>query len=224
MFRFDPRRCAAGMSWATLVLAAGAALLLILSDPLAAQTAQEIKKAAADAIRQLDLQTEFMPPPRLWRITVPREFVWLAIALAIAVLLYSFSDMIPIWRFGRSGEWADAAAEAGEVGPKTPAAVMVAADELARQGRFVEAMHVLLLQSLADIRRHLDEEFADSLTSREILRSTRLSQQGRASLKEIVGRVEWTYFGEHPAVLMDYVACRQSFNDLAQALHGSAKS
>ena len=47
----------------------------------------------------------------------------------------------------------------------------------------------------------LDEQFADSLTSREILRSTRLSDAGRASLRDIVNRVEWTYFGEHPAAL-----------------------
>ena len=110
----------------------------------------------------------------------------------------------------------------GDVKARTPAAVLGAADELAADGRFVEAMHVLLLQGLADIRRDLDEQFADSLTSREILRSTRLSDAGRGSLREIINRVEWTYFGEHPAALPDYVACRASFNALAQALHGGA--
>ena len=51
---------------------------------------------------------------------------------------------------------------ASQTGPRTPEVVLGAADELAAQGRFVEAMHVLLLQALADIRRRLDEEFADS--------------------------------------------------------------
>jgi hypothetical protein len=97
---------------------------------------------------------------------------------------------------------------------------MVTADELARQGRFVEAMHTLLLQSLADIRLRLDERFADSLTSREILRSARLPERGRAPLREIIARVEWTYFGEHPAEAADYQACRQRFGELAEALHG----
>ncbi|HZC79118.1 MAG TPA: DUF4129 domain-containing protein, partial [Ktedonobacterales bacterium] len=95
-------------------------------------------------------------------------------------------------------------------------------DELAAQGRFVEAMHVLLLQGLAAIRAGLDEEFADSLTSREILRRARLSDPGRASLRDIVNRVEWTYFGQYPAALADYEACRTSFNTLTQALHGGA--
>ncbi len=108
------------------------------------------------------------------------------------------------------------------VAARTPAAVLGAADELAAEGRFVEAMHVLLLQGLADIRQGLDEQFADSLTSREILRSTRLSDAGRAALRDIVNRVEWTYFGRHPAASADYAACRASFNALAQALHGTA--
>jgi hypothetical protein len=81
---------------------------------------------------------------------------------------------------------------------------------------------VLLLQGLADIRQGLDEQFADSLTSREILRHTKLSDTGRAALRDIVSRVEWTYFGDHPAALADYEACRASFNALVQALHGDA--
>ena len=76
-----------------------------------------------------------------------------------------------------------------------------AADELAAQGHFVEAMHVLLLQALADIRRRLREEFADSMTSREILRSKHLSDDLRGPLREVVNRVEVTYFGEQPAAI-----------------------
>jgi hypothetical protein len=38
----------------------------------------------------------------------------------------------------------------------------------------------------------------------------------------VVNRVEWTYFGEHPAAREDYLACRSSFSALAQALAGSA--
>ena len=68
----------------------------------------------------------------------------------------------------------------------------------------------------------LDEQFADSLTSREILRSTKLSDAGRAALRDIINRVELTYFGQHPAALADYAACRASFNALAHSLHGTA--
>ena len=105
---------------------------------------------------------------------------------------------------------------------RDPALVLAAADELAGEGRYAEAMHVLLLRGLADIRARLDEPFADSLTSREILRSTRLPDKARDSLRDVVGRVEWTYFGEYPAGQQDYAACRTSFNALERALHGSA--
>jgi hypothetical protein len=49
-----------------------------------------------------------------------------------------------------------------------------------------------------------------------------LPDPGRASLRDIVNRVELTYFGQYPAALPDYEACRASFNTLTQALHGSA--
>jgi hypothetical protein len=148
--------------------------------------------------------------------------LWLVIAVAIGVLLYSLRDMLPIWRLRHGRTWTTEEALAGEAEACTPAAVLSTADELAGQGRFVEAIHVLLLQGLADIRRGLDQQFADSLTSREILRSAKLSDAGRASLRDIINRVELTYFGEHPAALPDYVACRASFHTLAHALDGSA--
>jgi hypothetical protein len=203
--------------------------LFVLCQPLAAQTSQtpqDAQKVAEQAIRKLDLQTTLPrgPEPLLFNFgnfKMPQEVLWLVIAVALGVLIYAFRDYIPIWRWGQGGAWApdEALGAGGEA--RAPTAVLGAADDLAAEGRYVEAMHVLLLQSLADIRQGLDEQFADSLTSREILRSTRLSEAGRAPLRDIINRVEWTYFGEHPAALADYEACRTSFNALVQALHGS---
>jgi hypothetical protein len=193
--------------------------------PAAAQTPQEVQAITEQVIRQRDLQATLPTgpePPRLFNLKLPDEVLWLVIAVAIAVLLYAFRDMIPILRLGRTGGWTGDEAAPGEVKARPPEAVLGAADELAAAGRFVEAMHVLLLQGLADIRRGLDEQFADSLTSREILRSTRLSDAGRDSLRDIINRVELSYFGRYPAALADYVACRASFNALVQALHGRA--
>ena len=199
-------------------------IFCLLAIPAAAQTPQDIKRTAEQAIRKLDLQTELPREPEKPRITIklPNEVLWVVIAIALGVLLYAFRDMVPVLRlWGRGGTWSADEAVAGEVEARPPNQVLGAADELAAEGRFVEAMHVLLLQGLADIRARLDEQFADSLTSREILRSTKLSETGRSSLRDIVNRVEWTYFGEHPAALADYVACRASFNSLTQALHGT---
>jgi hypothetical protein len=199
------------------------ALLFVLpGGPLAAQAPQDPRAAAEQAIRRLDLQTELPRDPESahLRIRLPAELAWLMAAVGVGLLIYMFSDMLPVWGFaarGTSGLEEDAAA--GTVA-KPPEAVLAAADDLARQGRFVDAMHVLLLQGLADIRRHLGEQFADSLTSREILRSTKLADAGRVPLRDIITRVEWTYFGKHPAEREDYAACRASFDALARSLHG----
>jgi hypothetical protein len=192
-----------------------------LAAPVAAQT-QDPRVAAEQAIRRLGLQTELPhdPEQKPFQIQLPAEALWLMVAIGLALLVYMFRDMLPALGFAPRGQ-----VDAGEEGidgtvAKPPEQVLAAADDLARQGRFVDAMHVLLLQGLADIRRQLGEQFADSFTSREILRSTKLSEAGREPLRDIITRVEWTYFGKHPAEREDYLACRASFDALAHALFG----
>jgi hypothetical protein len=205
---------------------AAAAMLALLGGRVVAQTPQQIQQLGDQAIRRLDLQTSFPLVPELprlpWLPSLPGEVLWIVIAVALGILLYVFRDLIPILRSSRGEDWMsdDVIGGGGKAG--SPAAALGAADDLAAQGRFVEAMHVLLLQGLAAIRAGLNEEFADSLTSREILRRASLSDPGRASLRDIVDRVEWTYFGQYPAALADYQACRASFNTLTQALHQGA--
>jgi hypothetical protein len=191
-----------------------------------AQTMPEpqVRDIAEQAVRRLDLQTELLREPELfgWQIQLPPEVLWLVVIVGVGVLLYAFRDMIPALRVGRDGAWADEEAGSAELPTQPPAIALGAADALAAQGHFAEAMHVLLLHALAVIRRRLDEPFADSMTSREILRSRQLPDGLRAPLREVVSRVEWSYFGEHPAARDDYAACRTSFATLAQALHGGA--
>jgi hypothetical protein len=201
--------------------------MTMLAAPLAAQGAPDIQRAAAEAIRTLDLQLELPrdPEEQPWRISLPPEVMWGILACGGAVLLYllvtNFTmDLVPIWRWRRAPE--DAVADSAGAGAPPVAAAVIAADELAREGRFVEAMHMLLLQSLAEIRQRLGEHFADSLTSWEILRSTRLSAAGRASLREIITRVQWTHFGEHPAGASEYATCRDRYNELSRILRSGA--
>lgn len=177
------------------------------------------EKAAKAAVRALDLQTELPHRHSIEPINLrlPQEVVWLLLACGAAFVLYALRDSL-VWRRRAGDDWDDAGIDGQSGGARSDADALASADELARQGRFVDAMHTLLLQSLADIRRRLGIEFADSLTSREILRGTRLPPQGRASLREIVASVEWTYFGGYPAALADYSACRKSFEDLRQVL------
>ena len=230
-----PTGCAAGVRrtsitvWVAVLVAVVAVLW---TNPLAAQSSPAAQSAsdstiqtlADQAIRRLDLQTELQrqPEPLWWRLKLPPETVWIAVIVGLGVLLYAFRDMLPLLRVNRDGAWELEEAGAAETRSRAPAIALGAADELAARGHFVEAMHVLLLQALAEIRRRLDEQFADSMTSREILRSKYLSDDLRGPLREVVNRVEWSYFGDHPAEKGDYLACRSSFSAIARVLHGSA--
>lgn len=196
---------------------------IVAAGPLLAQTPQQAQQAADEAIRRLDLQTEFPrgAEPFHWHLELPPETLWIVIAIGLVVLLYAFRDLVPIWR-SRAGTWVQDETALGETTPGDQAVIVEAADELAARGRFVEAMHLLLLHGLAHIRLRLDLQFSNSLTSREILTSTNLPEAARASLRDVVSRVELTYFGRQPAGPADYTACRESFNALAYALQRTA--
>jgi len=187
---------------------------------------ERIDQTAKDSIRALDLQTEFPrrnEPVRVsLRIAVPEWLIWIAAAVAAALVLYALRDPLLALVGRRKEEWETPAAGAEETTLAPGVDALAAADRLSREGRFVEAMHFLLLQSLSDIRERLRETFADSLTSREILRGARLDPAGRSLLREIIAAVERTYFGGHPAQGDDYAACRRNFDALRRTLHGGA--
>lgn len=145
----------------------------------------------------------------------------MVVAIAVCILLYAFRDLIPAWR-ADAGAVLEKEGRAGEATSRAPAGILEAADELAARGRFVDAMHVLLLHGLAHIRERLDLQLSDSLTSREILRNRDLPDTARPPLRDVVARVELTYFGLHPAGAADYAACRASFNTLQRALQAEA--
>jgi hypothetical protein len=226
MTRAERGGCGRSRRWfACLTVAVGpAAWAGLLATPLAAQTAQQAESAAEKAIRRLDLQTAFPrgPEPSSFHFELPDGTLWFVVAIALAVLLYALRDLLPGARAG--GAWTAEETAAGVPTPGTPALILDAADELAARGRFVEAMHMLLLHGLAHLRARLDQQFSDSLTSREILHSTNLPEAARASLRDVVARVELTYFGQRPAGLADYTACRESFNALERSLYGSARA
>ncbi len=144
---------AAGVRRTALALCAAAlaAPLGVWASPLAAQASQDAQTLAEQAIRRLDLQTELprQPEPFGLNLSLPPEILWAVIIVGVGVLLYAFRDMIPILRASHGGTWAEDEAGASEMGSRAPEAVLGAADDLAAQGRFVEAMHVLLLQAFA---------------------------------------------------------------------------
>jgi len=212
-------------------IAAFAGALYLSARPAFAQAAAKIEDAARQAVTRLDLQTEFPGDPRpgwfelnLPAINFSTWALWAATAAAVAIALYAVRDDLPRLIFGHSKRWQDAHGE--DMGASAAASHMqaaTAADELAGQGYYVEAMHILLLRAIAEMRERLGIDFAASLTSREILRRAKLPEPGKLSLRDIITRVELSYFGAYPAGNSDYAACRDSY-DRFMALLGDKGS
>ena len=146
-----------------------------------------------------------------------RWLLWGTVIIGTLVIVWSLRDSLPVISRSRK-------IVAPEPAPPSPAAAkrmgeaQLEADDLARQGRYGEAMHVLLLKSLGEIRRQLGTSFASSLTSREILRRVQLPDIGQKSLTAIIRSVERTYFGGKDAGQSDYSDCRSHFETLKHSL------
>lgn len=183
--------------------------------------APSIDDMTAATIRDLDLQAALPTPEPLshFSLQLPDVVLWLVVAGAVAVLLYCLKDLR--WR-SQMGAIERAAAQEEAAGDL--ANHLGRAEQFAQQGLFVQAMHELLLEGFRLIRARAEERVADSLTSREILRRTPLPEQGLASLRDIIMRVEWTYFGAHAATRADYQACRENFDTLQAVLHPAANA
>jgi hypothetical protein len=161
------------------------------------------------------------PPEKKSLIDLPdwavETLLWSAVLGGVSIILWSLRDHFPVFRRQRFAPPEGAPEEVATPGRKLEAA-QDDADDLANQGRFVEAMHLLLLRSLAEMRQRLNLTFADSLTSREILRQSALPDAASAALTDIIRRVETTYFGRQPADAEDYQACRGGFDTFRKAL------
>lgn len=190
--------------------------------------AAQIEEAAAQTIVKLDLQIE-LPSEQtgtglLWNFNLPyidisTSLLWAGLVLMLIFTLYMLRDELPRLVFKGSQNWQRDRDIDGNPGAGGSIGLHAAsANDLASQGRYVEAMHSLLLLSFAEIREKLGIGFADSLTSREILRRIPLPESGKKSLKDIIARVELSYFGAYPATAGDYNACRESFDALMQLL------
>jgi hypothetical protein len=192
--------------------------------PALGQSKADIERETGRLARAHDLQTELpsVEPAEKWKLRLNLQFVeillYVAVGCGIVVLFYYLRDMLPGRGIGQRSEWDETSDMTGKGAARSDEAAQIEADELARQGRFVEAMHILLLQGLNEMRKRLDLRFADSLTSREIVRQADVPSNARTALRDIIGWVERAYFGTYSATSNDYLACRQSFAALSDAL------
>jgi hypothetical protein len=90
-------------------------------------------------------------------------------------------------------------------------ALLEEADRLAREGRYGEAVRVLLHRSIDDMDEAFPATIMPSMTSREISLLQYLSEQGRATFVKIAQAVEASLFAGRPLSADQYAECRKAY-------------
>jgi hypothetical protein len=92
-------------------------------------------------------------------------------------------------------------------------ALLDEADRLAREGRYGEAVRVLLHRSIEDMDEAYPATIMPSMTSREISLLRYLSTQGRATFVRIAQAVEATLFAERMLTAAEFADCRKAYEN-----------
>ncbi len=145
--------------------------------------------------------------------TLFQMLLWMAVICAVVLILAFAGVAFPGLRrrTGANGPGGGSEAEDDPVGPLRPAEILLQADRFAASGQYSEAMHSLLVETVALLRRRLDADVSDSLTSRELVKALALAGAEKQAFGDIVARVEGAWFGDRPVVENDYALVRRSF-------------
>lgn len=168
-------------------------------------------------------QADTAPPPTVAFETAPSTaptetsmlspLLW-TLAAAAAVLLAAFLvSQFLAHRAGRQPPGEEPADHGREPlsGARGPVGPLADADQLAQSGAWAEAIHLLLLHGVEDLRRRLNQPVPPALTSRELLARIKLPDRAASALSAIVAAVERSYFGGKPVGQDDYQACREHY-------------
>jgi hypothetical protein len=98
-----------------------------------------------------------------------------------------------------------------------PASVLPAADALAGQARYGDAVHLLLLRGILAIERQFPRTLAPSHTSRDITRLDALPAAVRTAFSGIASTAERSVFAGRELTLDDWQACRSLYDGLTRA-------
>jgi hypothetical protein len=151
----------------------------------------------------------------------PRLPLIIAAVVGLFWLVATVLQTVSGQRFRPSGrEREEVTDSTGSRSPSKIANALAAADALAANGRYTEAIHELLAGAFSQLTpRHA--EIPRAATSRELLQTLALPAVQRRALDDMVSRVERTWFAERPAAADDFAAVRTHFQ-LFDALAPSA--
>lgn len=143
---------------------------------------------------------------------------WAGVAFVVGLIVYTLIREA-LRRLPQSAEEAKAEEDipVPEYRPATNRAhaLLEEADRLAGEGRFGEAVRVLLHRSIEDMETVFPAAIMPSMTSREISTIEHLSNQGRATFTKIAQAVERSLFAGRPLTADAYADCREAYKSFA---------
>ncbi|MEY4270463.1 MAG: hypothetical protein RLZZ58_1679 [Pseudomonadota bacterium] len=148
--------------------------------------------------------------------------IWTLVILFALAVLYRLSPTFADWvgQLRRRAPVVDA--EEGLVEAARARELLTEADALAADGRYEEAVHLLLWRSLEDIDRRRPDFVRPALTSREIAAAQTLPAVARGAFAAIARAVEHSLFGGNKLGAADWTACRTAYADLTVARNWAA--
>jgi hypothetical protein len=144
-------------------------------------------------------------------------FFWVGLALLIGLLVYFLVTEVMGVQLFKFKPKAAASNDAPDWRPDTQEArdLLAAADKLASEGNFNEAVHLILLRSIEHIDRFRPLAVRPALTAREIGAMPSLPDPARPIFVRIASAVERTLFAGMNIDQNEFRACRQAYADFA---------
>lgn len=188
-----------------------------------------------------EIQTAFPPPPPPsaptpewlqslfgaigrffeWSAPAAKPLMWIAVAAILLFLLYHFVPSFARWvdnlRGRRKVGDADAADHAGQAEAGAARALLAEADALAADGRFAEAVHLLLYRSVEDIDGRRPGLVKPAMTSRDLADAEGLPSVARGAFSRIARAVEISLFGGRAIDAGAWQQCRAAYAELTVA-------
>ena len=194
----------------------------LLALTAASLPAERIRERAAAIVGERTYQTSLPAEraPMAWHLDLGPLGILLRILLwtGLAVLLV----LAIVWVLRRLAPAArDVAADAPVPSDAGPVPIRVkSAEALAAAGRYGDAIHALLLETLAALSRAA--RLSPSLTSREIVARVPLHADARAALSGLVDAVEVSWFGGVLPGADDYDRCLHRFRAFLHTYRSAA--
>ncbi|HEX7758130.1 MAG TPA: DUF4129 domain-containing protein [Caulobacteraceae bacterium] len=151
-----------------------------------------------------------------WAMPALKVLFWVGVAAIVALLVFLILREVLGVRFSRRRR-ANARVQPVDWRPEAwkAKALLEDADRLAEEGRYDEAVHLILYRSIDDIEGRRPRLVRPALTARDIAALEGVPGAARAAFAQIARVVEASFFGGRDVDRAAFAACRKAYEDFA---------